>query len=380
MFTVLRTASDEVNLHSRFLHALLDHTDQRSGDRKNLKAFLDKVVEARDFDARHARVEREANHIDLLIRNAQQAVVIENKIWAGDQCRQLQRYRDDLVLSGYADAAISLVYLTPDGHEPAAQSRGEIPVGRVKLVAYADKDKMQDWLIGCQRRAFDEPRLRESIAQYLHLIRRMTNTDDGGEHMSDLKDLLLERDNLVLASQLSGALAPAKVALVQRFYSYVDQTLREKIEGLGEVDPDWRHLNEEEAIRKSISGARLSDSGLYYRIADGTWLFVAGEDRLSLGVNCEKDEYPDLHDGLKQALAGVDAPHGTSDWAPWWKHVDEMPSWSHPGEWLHFRSASNEPSLRFLSGGKKDQANLVTDVASTLGRLLAKIKEHELAE
>lgn len=92
VFTALRSASDEVNLHSRFLHALLNYIDPASGYRENLKAFLHEVVEeAENFQLEHARVEREANNIDLLISNGRQAVIVENKIWAADQIRQLQK-------------------------------------------------------------------------------------------------------------------------------------------------------------------------------------------------------------------------------------------------------------------------------------------------
>lgn len=378
MFTTLRTASDEVNLHSRFLYALLDHVDPLSGGRENLRAFLHQVVDARGFNAERARVEREANHIDLLIRNDKQAVVVENKIWAGDQERQLQRYRDGLVDRGYACAEIRLVYLTPDGREPEAQSRGAIPPGRVTPVSYGSPN-MAYWLIGCQRRAFDEPGLRESIAQYLHLIRRMTNTGDQGEHMSGLKELLEQGDNLVLAGQLSRALVHAEAAMVSRFYCELDKTLRAEIRGLRGVDPKWAHLIEETAIRECILGRRNSDSGLYYRIAEGAWLCVAGSNRLWLGVSCGMDEYPDLHGRLKEALAAVDAEQRAGSWAPWWRYVDEISGWGDPGEWLHLRDA-NEPSLKFLSGGREGQAKLAQAVGRTLAALFGRIKERGLAE
>ena len=40
VFTALRSPSDEVNLHSRFLHALLDHRKPGDGQRRaNLEGF-----------------------------------------------------------------------------------------------------------------------------------------------------------------------------------------------------------------------------------------------------------------------------------------------------------------------------------------------------
>ena len=232
VFTVLRSASDEVNLHSRFLHALLDHLDPLSGKRENLKDFVREVARARDFKVASALVERESNHIDLLIRNEHQAIVVENKIWAGDQDQQLQRYRDGLVQRGYDAASIRLLYLTPHGHEPSSQSRGEIPAEEVELVSY--RDDLRGWLIGCQRRAFDNPALRETIAQYLRLILRLTNNDYEAEHMNELKELLLRDDNVVLAGQISRSLVDAETQLVGAFYDLVDRVLHEVDRGSAE--------------------------------------------------------------------------------------------------------------------------------------------------
>ena len=208
VFAVLRSASDEVNLHSRFLQALLDHTDPRSGKRDNLREFVSQVANGAGFQVERASAHREASGIDLLISNGRQAIVVENKIWAGDQDQQLLRYRDSLVAQGYDDEAIWLLYLTPYGHKPSAQSLGGIPVERVRCVSY--RDDLPGWLVACQRRAFAEPALRESIAQYVDLIRRLTNTDYESETMTELKDLLLEDDNVILAHRLAQALVPRR--------------------------------------------------------------------------------------------------------------------------------------------------------------------------
>ena len=39
------------------------------------------------------------------------------------------------------------------------------------------KEDLPPWLKRCQKRAYDEPALRESVAQYLHLIAKLTGTD-----------------------------------------------------------------------------------------------------------------------------------------------------------------------------------------------------------
>ena len=377
VFTVLRSASDEVNLHSRFLHALLDHLDPLGGKRENLKQFVREVARARDFKVASALVERESNHIDLLIRNEHQAIVVENKIWAGDQDLQLQRYRDSLVHRGYDAASIRLLYLTPHGHQPSSESRGEIPAEEVQLVSY--QDDLRGWLIGCQRRAFDNPALRETIAQYLRLILRLTNNDYEAEHMNELKELLLRDDNVVLAGQISKSLVDAETQLVGAFYDLVDRVLHEVIGDLPKVDPDWAHLVQENYIRKCVTGrGRNLDSGLYYRVCESAWLSVAGSNRLWFGVSCASEDDARLYGELNNVLGSVGGPHHMGNWSPWWRYLDELPAWWSPGEWLHIREP-NEPTLRFLSSERDSREEFAHTAAHAVKVLWETLKSQALS-
>ena len=100
VFSVLHKETDEVNLHSRFLHALLNYRKPGNEARENLEDFLQSVAE-KDFTQSGVMVERERDYIDILITNAdKQAVVIENKIWARDQPKQLQGYYDKIDRKG----------------------------------------------------------------------------------------------------------------------------------------------------------------------------------------------------------------------------------------------------------------------------------------
>ena len=95
VFSVLRSEHDEVNLHSRFLAALLNHRQSPGEPRENLADFLHRL-DIRNFDQDRATVDGEWNNIDIVIcdGSSMQAVIIEHKIWAADQPRQLQRYAD----------------------------------------------------------------------------------------------------------------------------------------------------------------------------------------------------------------------------------------------------------------------------------------------
>lgn len=82
----------EEELHTPFLHALLDYKKPEDDAKENLKDFLQhvrvkdfelggvKVEQERYFNWRNEEDERKGNKIDILITNGKQAVIIENKL------------------------------------------------------------------------------------------------------------------------------------------------------------------------------------------------------------------------------------------------------------------------------------------------------------
>ena len=88
VFPVLLNVTDEVNLHSRFIEALLEHNPRTTAG--NLDDFLRQVLGISDFDSARATIRREHLDIDILISNvvSRQAVVIENEVFAEDQKKQ----------------------------------------------------------------------------------------------------------------------------------------------------------------------------------------------------------------------------------------------------------------------------------------------------
>ena len=57
-----------------------------------------------------------------VITNDTQAIIIENKIFAGDQSKQLERYFEIIKQEGFED--IRIIYLSLYGEEPSEQSIG----------------------------------------------------------------------------------------------------------------------------------------------------------------------------------------------------------------------------------------------------------------
>ena len=225
IFSILRNVDDEVNLHSRFLVALLDHRSP-DAERWNLSDFLLRYLGIDDFGHAGASIRREYYDIDILITsgNREKAVVIENKIRAADQYRQLIRYYETVKQYGFKD--IFLVYLTVDEHAASPDSVGDLNYLRISYT------KLIPWLLGCKKHAQDEPSVRESIAQYIHVIRKLTGTDSGGSYMNELRDLCLENDNILLAYDLRTAIKKAQVTLLHDLWDKIERELRTTIPDL----------------------------------------------------------------------------------------------------------------------------------------------------
>ena len=325
VFSVLRSESDEVNLHSRFLHALLNYRKPGEETRSNLTDFLQHVG-IKDFESRTARVERERHNIDILITNndTKQAVVIENKIWAGDQNEQIMRYHQTLKKQE-AYSRIYLLYLTPYGRDPSKES-----VGDLKCTAISYKYHLQPWLRRCQRRAYDEPGLRESVAQYLQLVQKLTGTDFKEEYMKELTELCLEGDNLILVHDLNEAMIDAKACLLAKLWDEIDCALKEQIS-----DRLSKYKNGEneaysvsdERIKRFLTNHQGTYHGLYYSFGSGAASLgvEAGNGvELIFGIRCHKDKRDSREERnkLDEALKAIKVGRKSSDWWPLYQRDD----------------------------------------------------------
>src|SRR5262249_9731662 len=132
IFRVLERERREVITHSRFLAHLLRPTASHGQGDLFLREFLcrppvelgDIVITDAFWDVRPEKVTSFGN-IDLVIGcpRLRRCVVIENKIGAGDQAGQLARYHRWLKHHPiYQLERSRLIYLTPEGSEPSADS------------------------------------------------------------------------------------------------------------------------------------------------------------------------------------------------------------------------------------------------------------------
>lgn len=148
---------------------------------------------------------------DIVISGDQAIVVIENKIYAEDQEKQLVRYRDS-----FCEKA-TIVYLTLDGREPSTDSTGEDKNTYDILMSYKDIIKLLEQY---KEKSVNFPYLRETLAQYINLLKILTGQTRRND-MSDeivITSVLKSPDNVKAAFALIAEADTIKRQIVFKYF------------------------------------------------------------------------------------------------------------------------------------------------------------------
>ena len=129
-------------------------------------------VELSDEELNDAVVETEVptsqgRRIDMVISTKSLYLPFEVKIWAGDQDAQLQHYYTfaEAQAEEHGQKVSKIYYLTSDGHEPSAQSRGDLG-DAVRLLSF--QADILPWLKECM----DAPDIR-SLSDVQEIMRQL---------------------------------------------------------------------------------------------------------------------------------------------------------------------------------------------------------------
>src|SRR5690606_2832685 len=175
IFSALHKETDEVRLHSRFIAYLLSQDANHGMGNIFLKLFIKSILDI-SFDCEKYTVKTEDKNIDILIFNENQEIIIENKIYAGDQPHQLVKYYSARMAENVKvqKEIVKVVYLTLGRHNPSNDSRGNIPEEKLKCIDYTQE--INNWLTNCIEIAKQKDDiLSKTIFQYKELITKLTS-------------------------------------------------------------------------------------------------------------------------------------------------------------------------------------------------------------
>lgn len=190
IFIALGHEYREVSTHSAMLAHLLDPLASHAQGILFLRNFLNIVQKAAGHQGKHfiipppkdgsrwrcrkeIRLPNGLGQADILLRGPGLLLVIENKIHAGDQENQLRQYWEFIRPEAEAYRLLPIVvYLTPNGRAPTAQSIGENPDLVEKLVRLSYQEDIYE-LIQSTSAELKAVSVAEVLRQYAALVRRL---------------------------------------------------------------------------------------------------------------------------------------------------------------------------------------------------------------
>lgn len=311
LFSVLRSSSDEVRLHSRFLAFLLDPKASHNQGAALLNLLLTRVG-IRNFDSSRAIVEVEYKNIDILVRNpSNQAVIIENKVYARDRDEQLWDYHQQMAGEGYRD--IWTTYLTLNGAEPSQESKKTLPV-----ISLSYEVEIISWLKDCIPLVAREPGVRESIFQYIELLQKLTSSDQSERYMSKLKEQILLGDNLFVIADINHAfqsvLADLQLDIWERMTAY--QTQHYSYLGNPEITATKEAVSD---FYKKAKNNKFIGLLFPFNFMKGG-VYIEVNHRLYVGYYCDGEQFPEDRERLFELSREI-APRNRNTSTLFWRYA-----------------------------------------------------------
>ena len=210
VFNTIGLRTEEVRLHSAFIAELLNPKGSHGLSQRFLQAFLEVIGVQDDYFDYHScphgiiterrigpKTETEGGQIDIIIEDGKHAIIIENKIYAGDQMNQMLRYNNygrKKFPDGY-----KLMYLTLDGHEPDNCSLGNAKFD-YDTISY--ENEISEWLEKCYTISEGKPLVQSVIKQYCELVKQITNTDMDTTYKNNLMSIMLAPENVTAVGEV----------------------------------------------------------------------------------------------------------------------------------------------------------------------------------
>ena len=288
VFSALNMCSDEMRLHSRLLATLLNPKASHGLGNEFLKLFLialglpeDYITYCKEQIVKRTIgevTETTGGRIDIILEDRGHAVIIENKIYAGDQPNQLLRYHNYGVKT-FGENNFKLVYLTLYGSDPSPYSLGGEHFEFIKLSYAQDILKLLEDFVPTQ----PQKPVHSTIEDYITIIKQLTDQDMDTEYQQSIINEAIDEKYIDVTSEL---LLLQKQIGDKLIKDHIIEPLKDL--GFKERQDDngalWRDLNESYAI------VIKTDDRTYWR---EVWIGISpknGYEQPSKKLDCFTDE------------------------------------------------------------------------------------------
>jgi len=233
VFQILGLQSSEVRLHSSFIAELLNIQGSHDQGDKFLSLFLSQLgiteftaplskTHVEFFTSKITDDGENGGRIDILLEDVKhRRIIIENKVYAGDQSKQLKRYKN-------FDKYAVLLYLNLFGNEPSEESSYGLKKDiDFSIISY--EKQILPWLESCLKESATLPIIRETIHQYINLIKSLTNQSVFKTMNTEIIKLFcIEPEYFKTVPSILSAYNGLRTGIYNQFFETLEQQLNEK--------------------------------------------------------------------------------------------------------------------------------------------------------
>ncbi|MBL1278774.1 MAG: PD-(D/E)XK nuclease family protein [Fluviicola sp.] len=310
IFSILKMESKENATHSAFLGELLNPKGSHLLGTVFLNHFLELIGAKDKLNSATARlvlekhvgsrddVNKIGGRIDIYLSDTDgKSISIENKIYAGDQYTQIERYVN------HNKDNNTVYYLTLNGEDASEGSRGELKSNE-DYHCISFKSTIIAWLEKCVREASAQPILSTTIQQYIILIKKLTHQLSNHTMAKEVEALI--RENYEEAKVIEENVWKVELHAAKRFLdevkSAIELELKEywTVEVSEDLNSSWTgiyisHSAWNGVIVKLEGSSKVPWSNSIYGIQAHNKTI----DRVSITDNCAKLNV--FKDGFKES-------------------------------------------------------------------------------
>ena len=329
IFSILRKPNDEVNLHSKFIFELLNPKGSHQQGDRFLKLFFEEL----ELETEHLKYEgfREKFNIDILLTSKNRAIIIENKIDTQDHSNQLSSYYQRIQEEGYRENQIIFFYLTLFEEEPNEVKMRD----KVKNITY--QYEIRNWIEASIKEVIKLPILRDTLVQYLKLINQLTEQSQEKGFIVDVKNILLQENNLETILSIEEAVVDAKIDIQLSFWKNLKKSL-------DQVYPfEFYSLNGEKSIKRAVhkyykKRKNRKDFGFEYQVDKNLYFFIELRNHIYYGFD------------FREEVQAQEEEQITALWVNW-----ESKYWKYSDTKLNFEQFNTPNILALLDKQKQEQ-------------------------
>ena len=222
------------NAHSRIIAEFLNPQGSHGQGDKFLRLFLNLPCVAEHLKGKGFPFDDEMHGLDTALILTEEAfpegrcditihwrewcIVIENKIYAADQTKQLKRYERAILRTGEKPV---LLYLTLDGHAACEDGGAKVDYCRLSY-----RDDIARWLEECTDEVKDIPGVYEALVQYRQLTKELSGTSEEQKMDTEIvNEIAATPESFKAACKVSASTQAARAEIAKK----IMDSLREEV-------------------------------------------------------------------------------------------------------------------------------------------------------